>query len=92
VHQLHAIAEAGEGFRRHPQRLGVAIESQDPRRSRLEQRARMAAETYRAIDEQPASRGRKERHRFGDQYRFVQGCGHERQIPKSASARASVSV
>ena len=92
VHQLHAVTEPGERFRRNPQRLRVAIESEDARRSGLEQRSRVAAQAHGAIDEQPASRWREECHRFGDHHRFVQGCGHERQIPKSASARASASV
>ena len=56
-----SCARRGEGGR-------IAIEADDPRGAGFEQRARVAAETDRAVDEQAAALGLQEAQRLGGQH------------------------
>ena len=86
--QLDAIVEGGQRLGREGQRLGIAVEPDDPCRARGEHRPRVPAQADRAVHEHAAAR-------HGQQ---IDGLGHEdgfvkrHQIPNSASARASSSV
>jgi hypothetical protein len=65
----------------------VAVESDEPRRPGFEQRAGVAAETDRTVDEEAAVFGAEKLQDLGGHDRHV-----HHQIPNSASARASSSV
>ena len=90
VHQLDAIAEGGEGVARDGQRVRIAIEADQAVGARVEERAAVAAETDRAVDEESATCRREDLDGFGHHDRLVLRL--HRQIPNSASARASSSV
>ena len=85
--ELDAVAPRRERVAGARQRVEIAVEADDARGARFEQRARMAAEPDRAVDEQPALLGAQILQDFG---------GHDRdvrhQIPNSDSAFASSSV
>ena len=87
MHQLDAVAPGRERFARARERVGIAIEADDARGAGFEQRARVAAESDGAIDEQAAALGPQE---------LDDGRGHHghvrHQIPDSDNARASSSV
>ncbi len=89
VHQLDAIAPRRQRFAGAGERVEVAIEADEARRARFEQRARVAAEADGAVDEQAAVA-------FGPQSSSSDLGGHDRdvghQMPNSESARASSSV
>ena len=53
VHQLDAITRGCERRTRNRQGLGVAIQSEDPRRAAFDQRACVTAEPDRAINKKP---------------------------------------
>jgi hypothetical protein len=92
VDQLNAIAESRQGFARDRQSVEIAIQPEHAVRSRLEQRAAVAAEADRTVDEHAAARGLELLQHFGDHHGLVRGRHRHRQIPNSARARASSSV
>ncbi len=59
VHHGHALAEVRETLPRDLHRRGIAIDPDQPRRTRLEQRTRVSCEADRAIDEDSATRRRR---------------------------------
>ena len=87
VDELDALAPRRERLGGARERVEVAIESDEPRRPGFEQRAGVAAETDRAVDEQAAVFGTEKLQDLGGHDRHVR-----HQIPNSASARASSSV
>jgi D-serine deaminase-like pyridoxal phosphate-dependent protein len=87
VDELDAVAPRRERFGGAGEGIEVAIESNQPRRSGFEQRAGVAAETDRAVDEEAAVFGAEKLQNLGGHDRHVR-----HQIPNSASARASSSV
>src|SRR5262245_50826244 len=87
VDELDAFAPRCERFGGAGESVAVAIESDEPRRPGLEQRAGVAAEADRAVDEEAAVFGTEELQDLGGHDRHVR-----HQIPNSASARASSSV
>ena len=87
MHELDAIAPRRERVARARERVGIAVEADQPRSPRFEQRARVSAETDRAVDEQSALLRAEVIQRFSGHDRNVQ-----HQIPNSDSARASSSV
>ena len=90
VHELDAIAERGQRFARQRERRRVAIEPEHAIRAGFEQRAAVAAETDRAVDEQPAARRLEQLEHLGHHDRLVQR--RPCQMPNSDSAFASSSV
>ena len=87
VHQFDSIAPRQEPRARDPQRVQVAVEADEPRRARFEQRAGVSAEADGAIDEQAAAFGTQNAQHLGGHHRHVR-----HQIPNSDRARASSSV
>ena len=71
MHQRHAIAKRLERRARQRQRVGVAIDPDQPRRAGFEHHARVAAEADRAIDEDAAALRLQQRAHFVDQNRNV---------------------
>ena len=57
MHELDAIAPRRQRLAGELERVAVAIEADEPRRARFEQRARVAAEADRAVDEEAAAFG-----------------------------------
>ena len=88
VHQIDAVGEGRQGRTRERQRLVVAIEADDARRARLEQRTRVAAQAHGTIDEDAARFRAQLTQDLGGQDGDVNG----RHTPNSDSARASSSV
>ena len=85
--QLDAIAPGCERFGGAGEGVEIAIEADHPRRARLEEGARVAAETDGAVDEEAALLGAQVLQDFG---RHDGNVRH--QMPNSARARASSSV
>ena len=87
MHQLDTVAPGRERFARARERVAIAVEANHARGAGFEQRARVAAESDGAIDEQAAALGPQEPQHLR---------GHDRdvrhQIPNSDNARASSSV
>jgi hypothetical protein len=87
VDELDAVVPWRESFAGACERIQVAVETDDARGARFEQRARVPAEADGAVDEEPALLGPKMMQDLG---------GHDRnvrhQIPNSDSAFASSSV
>src|SRR6185503_18467452 len=72
VHDLDALPEWLQRDARRLNRRGIAIESDQPRRARLEQRTRVATQADRAIDEHAAPRRLEMFEHLRDHDRFVQ--------------------
>jgi hypothetical protein len=71
MHERHAIAEPAQCLARDGQRVGVAIDPDQPRRPAFEQHPRMTRETDRAVDENTATLRLQERPYFVDENRNV---------------------
>ena len=79
VHQLDTRSpNAVSASPRSRQRVGIAIDPDQPRRAGLEQRPCVSAETHRAIDEHAAARRREMLEHLGHHHRFVH---HSHQCP-----------
>jgi len=71
VNQLNLRAERGKSVARAFQRPWIAVESDDSRRSGLEQRSRMPPEAHRAVDENSAALWREVLEHLGNHHRRV---------------------
>ncbi len=69
--QLEAIAVRGERRRRERERVGIAVEADHARRTRVEERTRVSTEPDRTVHEESAAGRRQPRHHLGREHRFV---------------------
>jgi hypothetical protein len=72
VHDVDAIAKSAQRAPGAGNRSRIAIKPNQPRRTALEQRARVPPEADRAVDKQTAARGLEMFEHFGDHDGLVQ--------------------
>ena len=91
--ELDAVAPTARASSRAlRERVGVAIEADDARRAGFEQRARVAAEADRAVDEQPAALGRRKLQDFGGHDGDVLGAPSNAELRQRARVVVGVRV
>ena len=76
VHERDAIRKGVQGALRDRNRVGVAVNPDQPRRAAFEQHPRVAAEADRGVDESAAALGLEQRSHLVEQNRNVSCAFH----------------